>query len=552
MTTAPVWARQPRFVADGEPVSAPVTNRPTRDLQQNLDAVRERVEQSSVGSRLVVFGVSISSTCPVGCPVVFEGGTYVASDLDPAGGRFRVDGVVRAKSTATIGDVTLSGLDAIDLSAVSDDTDAGVYYLGATAGRLVTRPPTWAIPVLVKGDDGSTLVFGPGRAAAETAHTHRSVTVPHRRSDGGDPGWQSAAGHPVGRPLGATYKYVNSTAVDGLVATAVPGSTFSVTQFDGFGRGVELDETVVQLTPSGLWWAGDFAPGEATESSSSASGGPMRLRVSTYASPHSTGAVVRSLVAPAGGPIVVENCDGTGDPYGHMRVRYSGVDRTGRSDDPGGSALKAYADDGTTVAGPVVSGLRAADSSVVVSGGSLVPVDPANPAAGQMRAGAVLLRANLNPDGRVVTAQTVRLDDVRQRDSAGLYYLAMPADRSSEVVVKFRLPGPDALATGSVFRLSLLLLAETTGSLPPLVVSYKRLPRPTDGASQTPPASFTSLVYASSGLAVVSGDYARVDSAQISGVQPDDVLIVKIRRPAPDAYAGEIGLFDLAGFLVTP
>ena len=57
-------------------------------------------------------------------------------------------------------------------------------------------------------------------------------------------------------------------------------------------------------------------------------------------------------------PTAAGNCDGTGDPYGHMRVRYSGADRTGRLDDPGGSALKAYADDGTTIAGPVVGAAR--------------------------------------------------------------------------------------------------------------------------------------------------------------------------------------------------
>lgn len=551
MSTAPVWTKPIRFVTDGEPVSAPVTNRPTRDTQANLDALRERVEDSSTGSRLVAFAVALDPTAPVGCPVALEGGTYVPSSLDPAGGRFRVDGVVRSKLTATTGDVTLNGQDEIDLSAVTDDTAAGVYYLGPADGRLSASPPTWAVPVLVRGDDGSVLVFG-GRSGQETAHTHQAVYAQHRRSDGSDPGWQSAAGFPTGRPTGASYKYVNSTAIDRLVALSVPGATYSVTQFDGYGRGTELDDTVVQLTPGGLWWLGEFAPGDATESTSSASGGPMRLRLSAYASPYSTGAVVRSLVSPAGGPIVVENCDGTTDPYGNLRVRYDGELAVSSTTDPGATAFKAYEDDGTVAAGPVVSGLRAADSTVVLSGGVLVDVDPDDPAAGQMRAGAVLLRADLSPDGRVVLAQTVRIDDLRQRDSNGLYYLAMPADRTSEAVVKFRLPGPDAVTAGMTFTISLLLLAQTTGSLPPVTLSYKRLPRPAAGDSETPPASFTALTFSSSGVAVTSGDYARVDSSAVAGVEADDVIVVKISRPAPDAYAGEVGLFDLAGFLTAP
>lgn len=551
MTTAPVWSKLPRYVTDGEPVSAPVTNRPTRDTQANLDALRERVEGSAVGSRLVAFAVAIDPTAPVGCPVALEGDTYVPSSLDPAGGRFRIDGVVRSKLTATTGDVTLNGRDEIDLSAVTDDTASGVYYLGPADGRLTASPPTWAVPVLVKADDGSVLVFG-GRAGQETAHTHQSVYAQHRRSDGGDPGWQSAAGFPTGRPAGATYKYVNSTAVDRLVALSVPGTTFSVTQFDGYGRGTELDDTVVQLTPGGLWWLADFPPGDTTESTSSASGGPMRLRLSTYASPYSTGAVVRSLTAPAGGPLVVENCDGTDDPYGNLRVRYDGETAVSSTTDPGATAFKRYASDGTVAAGPVVSGLRAADGTIILSGGTLVDVDPDDPGAGQMRAGAVLVRADLSPDGRVVLAQTVRLDDLRQRDLNGLYYLAMPTDRTSEAVVHFRLPGPDAVTAGMTLKISLLLLAQTTGSLPPVALSYKRLPRPAAGDSETPPVSFTALTFASSGLAVTSGDYARVDSSAIAGVEADDVIVVKITRPAPDAYAGEVGLFDLAGYLTAP
>lgn len=551
MADAPVWKKPIRFVTDGEPVSAPVTNRPVRDAQANLDALRERVEGAATGSRLVAFAVSVDASAPVGCPVVLEGDTYVPSSLDPAGGRFRVDGVVRAKLTSTTGDVTLGGQDEIDLTAVTDDTASGVYYLGPADGRLTASPPTWAVPVLVKGDDGSVLVFG-GRAGQETAHTHQAVYAQHRRSDGSDPGWQDASAHPVGRPSGAAYRYVNSAAVDRLVALAVPGTTFSVTQFDGYGRGTELDDTVVQLTPGGLWWLGEFAPGDATESTSSASGGPMRLRLSAYASPYSVGAVVRSLTAPAGGPIVVENCDGTADPYGNLRVRYDGAAAVSSTTDPGATAFKAYEDDGTVAAGPVVSGLRAADGTIVLSGGSLVAVDPDDPSAGQMRAGAVLVRANLSPDGRVVLAQTVRLDDLRQRDLNGLYYLAMPADRTSSAVIKFRLPGPDAVTAGMTFTISLLLLAETTGSLPPVTVSYKRLPRPAVAASETPPASFTAVTFSSSGTAVVSGDYARVDSAAIAGVEADDVIVVKIVRSAPDAYAGEVGLFDLTGFLTAP
>lgn len=552
MPVQEIWRKRVGYIADGEPVSAPVTNRPSRDLEANLDAVRERAELAEAGTLLIAFDAALDAACVVGTPVVLVDGVYTPAAVDPGAGLFRADGVVRSKLSAKVGDVTLVGLDEIDLSAVTDDTAAGLYYLSATAGRLTASPPAWPVPVLVRNADGTVLVFAASQTAVGSAHNHETVYVAHHRSEGLDAGWQVVTGGEVGRPAGATYRYANSDAVDRIAALSVPGTAWSVTEFNGWGRGTELDDTVVQLNAGGLWWSAAFPPGDYTDSSSSAGGGPARLRLSAFVSPYATAAVVRTLVsADPTGPLRVLNCDGTEDPYGNLKIEYDGTREIARTDQPGGEAFKGFQADGRVLAGPVVEGLRAADSSVVLTG-STRPVDPDEPAGDQMYAGVVELRANLNPDGRVVLPQTVRIDDLRQRYSDGVYYLGMPADRTSSSAVKFRLPGTDALPEGATLTFSALLLVDASGTLPALTLEYKRLPRPADLGSETPPASFTALPFPASGQTVVAGDYLRVDADPISALEADEIVVFLLTRSGPDGFAGEVGLLDMVCELNAP
>lgn len=545
-----IFRKPIKYVKNGEAVSAPVTNRPISDVAANLQAVTDRLELFGSGSQLALADVTVDPACQVGSPVVYRTDKFVPAVVDPGAGLFRADGVVLSKLSAAVATIVLSGVATIDLSAVTDDTDAGVYYLTGIAGRLSTTPSVWPVPVLLRMANDEVLVYGASQVAGGASHEHRSAYLPHHRTAGGEAGWEAVALLP-GQPAGAQYKYVNSAFVDQIAAGYVGGSTWSATQFDGDGRGLELDDTVIVLNNYGLWWLGDFPPGDPNGSASSDSGGPRRLRLSTFASPYSTGTVVRTLVGQTGGPIRVTNCDGGADPFGNLKVEFDDSLAVGVTDRTGYLAFKGY-QGGKIASGPVVEGLKAGNSSVLLTGPT-APVDPLNLAAGVMHVGVTEVRANLNPDGRVVLPQTVRLDDLRQRYLDGIDYLAMPPDRTSSGVYKLRMPGSDAVVGSPTFTLSVVFYAEGTGTLPAVVVGYKRLPRPgASGGSGTPPVSFTAVTFPSSGTAVTAGNYVRIDSSPIAGFAADDVLVFQIARSAPDGYTAHLGLMDVVGVLDTP
>lgn len=547
-----IFRKTVRYVENGESVSAPVTNRPTVDLEQNVNALREQLELGNTGQSIIAFNVALAAETSVGSPVTFDGAEYGLASVDPASSDFRVDGIVHTKTTQTTGHVVLSGLASIDLSAVTDDTAVGVYYLSYTAGRLTMTAPVWPVPVLVRGASNEVMVFGASQTTAGSSHLHISVTVPHRRTLDTDEGWQPAGLSVPGKPTNATYRYENSAAIDVLASRFLNGATYSVTQFDGDGKGTELDETVVVLNAFGLWWTGSFPPGDQNESLSSNAGGPMTLRVSTFNAPYSTGGVVRSLVSDTpDGPIGVENCDGTDEPTGNLKITFDDDKAIKNQTTPGSIAFKGY-ENGRVLAGPVVEGLKSSTGTVSFLEGTTSPVDPADPSAGTMRTGVVDLHANINPDGRIVLPQTVRINDARQRFVNGLSYLGLPSNQSASLSVKLRLPGSDALVGSPNLVISVLLYTDGTGTLPALTLQYKRLTRPAEGDSDTPPGSFTSLTFAAAGEAVTAGDYIRIDSSPITALTANEIIFFEISRAGSDGYAGEVGVLDMVGELILP
>ena len=60
------------FVRDGEPVSAGVTNRPTHQLQQNINYIWDVLSASGLGSTVVIRKATVDASVKVGQPVYFS------------------------------------------------------------------------------------------------------------------------------------------------------------------------------------------------------------------------------------------------------------------------------------------------------------------------------------------------------------------------------------------------------------------------------------------------------------------------------------------------
>jgi hypothetical protein len=168
-----------RFVRDGEPVTAGVVGRPDRALDRNVRDLRDRVLAVEAGVALVDRGRPVEPLAAVGAPVYWDGGTlrferarYATVAL--TGGRVmlaasaRPWGVVLRKTAATVADVLVGGVAAVDLTEAAGGNAAGVYYLTGTAGALSATPPPIAVPVVRADGQGRVLVCPPaGDPSAE-------------------------------------------------------------------------------------------------------------------------------------------------------------------------------------------------------------------------------------------------------------------------------------------------------------------------------------------------------------------------------------------------
>ena len=161
------------FVREGEPVAAGVTNRPTQQLQQNINYLWEVLSASGLGSTIVIRRATVDASVKVGQPVYFSSSskafeqalaTVASGTVDGhvvAAESAQVWGVVLQKLSSTLADILVSGYSALNLSeAVTGTVTAGLYYLsGSTPGKLVnTRTPV-TIPVLRADGNGNVLVL---------------------------------------------------------------------------------------------------------------------------------------------------------------------------------------------------------------------------------------------------------------------------------------------------------------------------------------------------------------------------------------------------------
>jgi len=152
------------YIADGEEVEAGIANRTAIQLKQNTDYLLNQLNAVTSTENLTIFSVPVSSSTVVGNPVYFN---PVAAQWQPGQaviGKSTVTGVVTAKSTATLANVTLLGAVALNLTPVLDPgvpLSACRYYLSAiNPGNLTNIPPSpFTVSVLTADGEGNVYVL---------------------------------------------------------------------------------------------------------------------------------------------------------------------------------------------------------------------------------------------------------------------------------------------------------------------------------------------------------------------------------------------------------
>lgn len=160
------------LVAQGAPVAAGVVNRPSRDLEVNIQYLYDLIQAASLGSAIFARQVTIEAAAQVGMPVFLNSTTQqferalAQLQTDTASGQLLtapsalVWGVVYSKTNATLADLVVFGYVELDITAAVGSAPAqGTYYLsGSTPGGLVAQRPPVSVPVLRSDGNGKVFV----------------------------------------------------------------------------------------------------------------------------------------------------------------------------------------------------------------------------------------------------------------------------------------------------------------------------------------------------------------------------------------------------------
>jgi hypothetical protein len=290
------FLEQIQHVADGEPVDASTTSRPTQQLEGNVRNLRDLLELSLLGQAIIVRELAIDPTLSVGQVVYWNSANArceaAMADvvLDPTlrtligTPQSQALGVLYLKEGTTIGDILLNGWVKLDLTAALNGQPlvAGRYFLSGTVpGMLVQARASLSVPILYAAGDGYVQVSPQWRSWAED-HEHFRIELvclpagtsippayaqPHviTSPDPSKPGWLPA-GHVTfnGKaPPNATFGY-NIAAQPELqrLWPPFPPDAATLVWDKGFGR---IGGTEVPLGAGGLaiidrygiWWLSD-------------------------------------------------------------------------------------------------------------------------------------------------------------------------------------------------------------------------------------------------------------------------------------------------------
>lgn len=518
-------------------------------------------------------------------------------------------GLCYRKTSANQADIVLRGIVALPdiVNAIGQNVAPGRYYLSATLpGKLVQQRPATSVYVCyVQGpkdncSDVPNVIVMPHVKDIADEHTHYRFDLYCRPAgtnsvvteDDQDvhyitnpnttlPGWLPAD-HAIfdGKaPAGAVFGY-NFGEHLALSRAWPPLPIQSVALLWDKGEN-RVGATEIPLGRSGLaicdingiWWMsrcyGDVpwpadyttAPvtTEDTEISECPRGEAMRLSVVFLRMLLGNDRRMVTRLAPqTGSPIRVLNCDNlpatTGDLELNLQLQVLPTETFG------GQAIKGVINDHQLKTGWLTEGVVVHNQpQVSVNSMRTRPLTTvekdylALPTADTILAHQGLVNFTFdNPFiDRELLPQIIRLSDTVERLYSDIPYLGFPQSQASLLRLRFNVPD-DHLDDNISMKIRVRLFGQGAAgqTLPPLYMSYRRLPRPGAGGSVLLPTADTALAFNS---VTTINPYTLIEreSAEFT-VSEGDVILVTIGRNAGDTYPAEVGVIRISGILFKP
>lgn len=556
------------YIQAGEPITAGVTNRPTREIASRTESLRDMLKSASLGEALYLYDVPLDENTSVGMPVYWNSRrscyapAYVSVIQECSTGDYILGpesnciGIVKSKSSVNSGTLITFGVDDIpEIRSLLPD-GIGNIYLGSAPGTLTFEK--LAIPSLVGAIIGPTnacdtrlnVYVHPNNSGRGFEHTHFSHKLTPSL-------WKSASEF-ENAPEGAVFGY--DVAADSALKRyfpPIPVTACAVTiDWDGkkddtdsveetFGsRGIPVNEenSLIQIDLYGIWWmSSDISPEERQENDNTVPYRGFRVTIHYSRITYSNHQVyVTSLQPDKGEPFELVNCDGDVARSGDLYMRFTLGKKILDAGVYDGKAVQELSDDWKQRRSRVLNGIRAGGPGVSVYG------TPFDYFGTTYQSGLVTIKVRPYSEDYEIRPQVVKLSEALESEYANIQYLALPHSRTSSISMKMEVPG----VFGDILKLKMrfLFLAKVAGTYPELGLKVMRLPRPkSEPISLANWASFQALDL-ESGIQVSAGTLFEVESSEIE-VFEGDTLICVLSRPNSSIYASEVGIVRATGIL---
>ena len=528
-------------------------------------------------------------------------------------------GVVQVKHTATTADIITTGMArGVDMSAAidnsTDEASTGAYYLSSSEpGKLTKQKPPVSVFVLQWWANEQVALVMPTPRDLVESHVHYRFELtakpagqhndPIRSGDDAQvqdiltadtdaPGWLPAAEFPTA-PAGAVFGYnLDQHPELASVFPPIPINSYYLEVNAGF-RGTGRDDSDVILDNTGIWWMTQdygFAPWspmlplgiqdpglpnsvrpvppELLEDglnpwgsiSSSSSGdpsdfGPYQMSIYLWFTKmvfKTDEAAVTSLQPGPDEPFEITSCT-TGLPAtrGDLKIALNLALGINEEDIRTDTVLATVSGTDFDPAKVVARIKTSTPDSIQIVGDEPDPVGFPGEYAG-------FPEINFVGDFglRELGATIAALDNVREENYNGIYFLGFLSGRTSDVRFKYEMPtafpGGTTEATATI---NLRVLGTVPGVMPELSASYRIIPATTSLASvPTTDSALQPLQLQTinggtpiSGFDYIDYTFALIDDGSSNPVslEPGDTLFVEFERGAAvGAYAGTVGFMS--------
>lgn len=527
-------------------------------------------------------------------------------------------GVVSYKHNATMADIVTFGvLRDTDMSAsISDPSVSGPRYLsGATPGKLTQQRPAVNCYVLYWDAVNQIALVTPTPKENLEGHIHyrfqlvsQPAGVPNMpayaekhsivSTDTSKQGWLPADDAIFGgmAPPGAKFGY-NLAQHESLSSVFPPipvGSSYLEVFGEGWGTGREPDE-FIKIDNNGIWWMRDdwgWAPwsisywderfSSSSISSYSGSGGapndlppPVDLQLTHgYAENHglhyglsiylwfsrmtfkTDNAIVASLSACPGQPIRVLDCNCDQEAStGHLKLA---LDFSFQEDPTPVSGAKAFKEvDGLLFkSGYLVEKIKSLSPNIVVTGTTAVGD------ATSVQQSVTIDFINPNTNDRELDISLVGLDNAREEVLSDILFIGFPTAKDASIRAKIDVPsvGFPANTVTTNMALRFRIIGTAAGTMPPIYLSYRRLPSTDSATPYTLPTTDTALTpldlsLVNGGSPISPNDIVEVETETFRVYAGDSVFFTFERTgtdSGTDTYAGTVGIIRQKGMITIP